>query len=687
MKKTLLLVLVFAYSFVSNLQSQSLRTPRIASPEQISRRLGNLSSDPKGPSSAVASIPKPVVSGAPHNGKVTSLSPVSMGSSGNALAIFRCEQNQVVAVDSLDLVAFIHRNNPANFGGTVYHLRYDVSVNGGTTFGTDIGPLNPMLTMNARRPNISLLNLSGTTNPLNSQVVHLSGVQGTSGSALMGGMTNVTTSGSAPTTENYLFQLTNNYQHLPGGLCQSNPGIFWATDFVDPSGKVVIYRGEYSSLVQDVVWRREDSLAPSYSLSWNGLPQMIGPNIAFSPDGMTGWVAWLGDLTGGPDSTLLPIFSKSTDCGQTWSAPFEVNINNVPWIKDSLQTLWVDSTGNPASNGRATCSFDYDLTVDVNGNPHLGVVIGSGIEYTIFSGLAKFLGDVTTPNGGATWDVTYLSPVLAFRTDLFGTISTIAMDNFVQVARDEGGCNIFFSWVDSDTSYVTGSQQGIGFGNSTNQKPNLRIMAKNVNVGLMTYPKLISDSDPLWDGKILFPMMAPIVMQGPNGWELPIVSIEMTANDPMQETHYWYQGNDATLPNAGWCVPNLMQLSWNYFGTSTFVNPCGTTGVPDCSTAVASPCAGVGIGRPMVAGVTLGEAYPNPSNGETAIAFALPATAEVGLTLFNSLGQCVRVVANGEFSSGEHVVHFSTADLAAGLYTCRMQVGEVQLGRKVIVTH
>ena len=74
----------------------------------------------------------------------------------------------------------------------------------------------------------------------------------------------------------------------------------------------------------------------------------------------------------------------------------------------------------------------------------MGVVVGSGgAGYTIRSGLAKFLADVHSTDGGTTWDITYMGSVLAFRGD-FGTPSPtdgslLSMDNTVQASRDADG--------------------------------------------------------------------------------------------------------------------------------------------------------------------------------------------------------------------------------------------------------
>jgi Secretion system C-terminal sorting domain len=698
MKKLYLQLLVFACFLPILSFAQKPRTPEVAPPRtghvQPSVRLGYVLPDFPEDAPArvsVAALPQPrkPMSGAAS--KVTAINPIALGTATNLFTVLRTAQNQIVAVDSLDLVAFIHRNDINVYGGSSGHLRYDISINGGTSFSNDIGVLNPTLTRVARYPNIAALNLPGGTNPLDARIVFAAPTLNTAATVAEGhvvGLSQATLSGTPTGTENYILQGQNSY--LPGGLCQSAPGIFWTADLEYDGtsflGDVYVNRGEYNTSTQDIDWVRSDTIPDNNYTGFSGAPRILGPNIAFAPDGQTGWLAWLGDLNGGPDSTYLPVLSKTTDCGNTWSTPVEVNLNEIAWIKDTLQSLWTDSTGNPASDGRATCSFDFDLTVDANGNPHLGVVICSGIDYSVSSGLAKFLGDVTTPDGGANWDVNYISPVLTFRTQLFGTSPQTSMDNFVQVARDQGGCNIFFSWADSDTSLVTGNQNGLGFGESSNLAPNLRVAALNILAGEQTYPRLVSDLDLLWDGSILHPTMAPIVLSTPTGWKLPIVAAVMTGNDPVNPASFWYFGNDAFIPNSGWCSPGSMTLSWDFFGSNSFTSPCGTTPVAFCNAAVTSPCVPVGVDAPQAQAPLLGDAYPNPSNGLTRIAFTLPATTRLQLELRNALGQVVGVLATGEFAAGSHEIDVNTSALAAGIYVYQLRSGDETISKKLVVT-
>lgn len=616
------------------------------------------------------------------NGKVTAVNPVGLGQAANVFTTVTTEQNQVWADDALGLVAFIHRSDPGTWGGSSGNLRYDVSTDAGASFTSDIGPINPALARVARYPNITGFNPTGATNPFDSWLAYAAPTLNSAPDfdGHVTGLTSVTT-GTPVVTETY--SLLSQSAYLPAGLCQGAAGEFWTADREYASaaftGNIFINKGVFNPTPApgDIVWTRFDTITPNNSLSFDGAARVVGPNVAFSPDGQTGWIAWLGDLVGGRDSVLSPIFMKSTDAGATWSAPVEFNMNTVPWVADTLKSLWTDSLGNPASTGVATCGFDFDLTVDINGNPHIAVVVGSGSSvsatagYSIFSSLAMFIGDVWTPDGGATWTVNYISPVLAFRGD-FGTGASgpVSMDNSVQIARSVDGDEIFFSWADSDTAQFTGNQSGIGFGVSDQLAPNLRIASRRPYQNTQTYPKLVTDGDLVWEGRALWPTMAPIVLEDGGCYKLPIVMSELLNNDGFSTTKFWYFGNDATICSADFCDADQATLGWVSFA-GPGLNPTCAVGTDNG-----------GLNEE----VALGQSFPNPTAGEAIITFELPSASNVSMNLTNMYGQEVAVLANGDFAAGAHRVDVNTRSLAAGVYFYTLTANGKAQTKKMIVT-
>ena len=72
----------------------------------------------------------------------------------------------------------------------------------------------------------------------------------------------------------------------------------------------------------------------------------------------------------------------------------------------------------------------------------------------------------------------------------------------------------------------------------------------------------------------------------------------------------------------------------------------------------------------------LAQNYPNPFNPSTRIRYGLPNRSMVTLTVFNTLGQRVAVLQNGEQEAGYHEVTFEGKNLSSGLYFYRLQAGD-----------
>ena len=82
---------------------------------------------------------------------------------------------------------------------------------------------------------------------------------------------------------------------------------------------------------------------------------------------------------------------------------------------------------------------------------------------------------------------------------------------------------------------------------------------------------------------------------------------------------------------------------------------------------------------------TLYQNYPNPFNPTTTIKFALPTDSKVKINVYNSIGQLVKTLVDGEMSSGYHEVNFDASWLASGIYLYQLQAGEYNSVKKMIL--
>ena len=82
--------------------------------------------------------------------------------------------------------------------------------------------------------------------------------------------------------------------------------------------------------------------------------------------------------------------------------------------------------------------------------------------------------------------------------------------------------------------------------------------------------------------------------------------------------------------------------------------------------------------------------YPNPFNSATVIRFALPATVDMKLAIFNLAGQPIATLADGTRAAGTYILHWDGRDddgrvLASGVYLYRLQTGQQVETRKLLL--
>jgi hypothetical protein len=137
-------------------------------------------------------------------------------------------------------------------------------------------------------------------------------------------------------------------------------------------------------------------------------------------------------------------------------------------------------------------------------------------------------------------------------------------------------------------------------------------------------------------------------------------------------------GTNQTMTIAGTFTPTGDQVSGTY-SANMYGTICSGNWGP------VGPLVSVDDRSRIPGQYALSQNYPNPFNPSTTIQYALPSRSQVTLTIYNTLGQIVRELVNGEMEAGYHSVEFDGSNLASGVYLYRMQAGSFVQTRKLIL--
>ncbi|MFI5236430.1 MAG: T9SS type A sorting domain-containing protein [Ignavibacteriales bacterium] len=77
--------------------------------------------------------------------------------------------------------------------------------------------------------------------------------------------------------------------------------------------------------------------------------------------------------------------------------------------------------------------------------------------------------------------------------------------------------------------------------------------------------------------------------------------------------------------------------------------------------------------------------YPNPFNPSTEIVVHLPEKSNIRLEVYNTLGELVQELANGNYSSGTHKFNFDASSLPSGIYFYKIESSKFTASKKMIV--
>jgi hypothetical protein len=135
---------------------------------------------------------------------------------------------------------------------------------------------------------------------------------------------------------------------------------------------------------------------------------------------------------------------------------------------------------------------------------------------------------------------------------------------------------------------------------------------------------------------------------------------------------FMFNGSDWTVMSTP-LKAGAHTLQWTFFQTSAKPGKIWIDNIFFPSASVLSSTA-ASLTAPLA--YELMQNYPNPFNPSTTITYGLPTRSRVALAVYNTLGQQVALLQNGEQDAGYHEVRFDASGLASGVYFYRIQASD-----------
>lgn len=650
MKKFFIFVLMFC---ATGIFAQMSDKTKFSSPARLIDQAKELNMQPSSAPSSFYTKPTPSIG----LKDVNVVNPIAIGQAGNAYGFSYMRTTYLWADNDINSITFMHRMlNPPGTG----YLAYDVSTNGGQSWTNNNQVYNPTLpdAYNARYPQGVLYNPAGNTNPDNAYFSYFAPTldgSNTAGTTEWGGYcwgTKQLAAGSLPTQHNQA-STTLFRQFLPSGFTLTQLGETWVVDEEnDGSSGSYVYTGNL--ILGHGIW---NASTEEFDYTFDHLELEIDPDdgvndvkVAFAPDGMTGWICVLSNRVPSLPYTMYhPILFKTTDGGQTWSDPIEVQLGGADGL-ENVKTFIADSTLEehyapdpvpPRDEIPYYMGYHMDFAVDAWGNPHiLGVVaicdLAAGTWYNYPGVFAMF--HIYTADQGATWESFNIDYLQTFDMTYNGSNGGVAdMYNRPQVATTDDGKIVFFSFLDTRMMSSTNNDQPDIFFREYIPSMDLH-GAEVVNVTYLSNAMGLAK----W-GCMSHYVFADVTGTNYN-CTIPFAYQTLTGDDPDLPVQFWY-------------IPDFEK---------TYV----VTGTED-------PASG-----PLASGI---RNYPNPCHDYTNININLLTSCDVTVVICNTLGQPVKKYDFGMMANGPHKLTLALGSLPAGGYLCTLTTGNVNYTTKLFI--
>ncbi|MEI7801842.1 MAG: hypothetical protein WCI97_04300, partial [Bacteroidota bacterium] len=294
---------------------------------------------------------------------------IKFSSSYNIFGVLTSYQQCLTGDYDLNMISFTHRQC-ASFPGNSGLIQTSFSLDGGTTWDTSLVIQNDS-SQHSRYPSGGIYNPSGNTNPNNAFAV-ISGPI-TDGTSWVG---NYFCSSQLDGTNNdQQFELNGNtgvtFQHMArigftttaqakAYVLGSDYDYNAAAGTIIPFNGIILNTGSFNSGTNSFDWNRTKLYNPFSHDPADG-SQNFGNfgSIAFSADGMTGFIVQLGRDSLVDHNYIQPLIYKTTDAGANWIYQTPFDFSTVTSLTQYLRPTTDSSTTGAAF----TAKNGFDLLV------------------------------------------------------------------------------------------------------------------------------------------------------------------------------------------------------------------------------------------------------------------------------------------------------------------------------------
>ena len=639
MKKLLLLIFLLNI----NLLIFSQISTRIATYENIRQKLNSEKNfiEKENTSQYVCSKPRHM-----NLKKLTNLDVMKkyyIGSSGNVNTLLRPTFTCLTANQKTNTIMFTFRANPRD----IYN-----SINGNilSSYTTDGGVNWKMIDITGsdkvtnRFPAGVIYNPKNNTDPLKSYSV----ISGPTINGTIAWTSNYTGSARLDSTHfdvNYV-PIKTLHEYFPGNSMTSCDdgkihvmGYNYTEYATDTVLSAIINTGTFNSADSTFNWTN-DSIQQTF---YRDSLYAALPNTAWSQDGKTGYIYFIGIDRIYNHGSYMPIIYKSIDSGYTWNQLPDFDFGKLTAI---TSRIWSADTFTTYGHKKyPNFSYENDGVVDTYGNLHIFGIIHGKISKGMDSINRYFIHDnnifevFTKSSGGwgAQFIDTIKSGVVTADESKFGTGSlALGWDHRVQTSRTEDGKKIFAIWTDTDLS---------SFGGTDNFFPDIIAYGEDVTTGLKTTAKNFTINSTYF-GNNFWNYASNITVVDTTKYRIPITTAETGSTPDDSIAHYFLTGV--------------------YFEEGDFVMNPSVREISDVNFKVS-------------------QNFPNPYKDLTSVKVTLSKPSNLSLEVRNLLGQEVYKIPQHYFSGGEHLLSIVSSDLQPGIYFFTVRVGQNSVSRKMVI--